>query len=650
VGVNDFNPNAVSPIGIYFDEVYENFALAQAFPLFDLERVEVLRGPQGTLWGKNTTGGAISFISRKPSFDTDGYVQATAGNYGELGVQGAGGGAVIADRVAARGSFFYESRNGFVKNIYNNATQGDIRDAAARLQVLLIPVDSLEITLNVHVRHNDGQANPNYLIPATGPGPIPGMNGFKEGSRFYTDENSGPDLDIDDQKGWLGNAKWEAGPVTLTSISAYENASRTTSGDGDSGPLMESVSRGFAQAKQFTQELRAAPTSPGAFGWVVGGHYFWESVSSDAASATLPAVPQLPSYGTFYTDTAFQQHTKSFAGFGNATYDFNRLFRLSAGARWTTETKEILLGAVNSGARGNASWNNVGSWWQRQSLNTPPGVAATQNTSRTWNAPTFDVSPSVHITPDATAYFHYGHGFRGGTYNGSVSTQANVSVVSPEYVDAYEIGAKTKWFADRLSVSVAAFHYAYENVQVLVNAATKSTTVTATVLQNAGSGTVNGAELETDILPVRAFRVHGALGLLDTRYGGFTTVNNNMVVNASGNQFTRSPHLTALIDAEYRIPFSKSVSIALGSDWEYMGHQFFNAVDQQNPNLQQNGYVLGNARLSLFSSGDRFELQGWVHNLTDLQYKIIGTQGGVGYNSVVWGPPRMYGATLIAKF
>jgi len=646
IGINDPSTNGVSPIGVYFDEVYENFTLAQSFPLFDLERVEVLRGPQGTLWGKNTTGGAISFISRKPSFDYDGYAQLTAGNYGELGAQGAGGGAIIKDRVAARASFFYESRNGWVKNVYNNKTQGDLRDAAGRVQLLIIPVDGLEITLSAHLRHNDGQSQATYYVSQNG-GPVPGLNGFQEGSRFFTYDINGPQTDVDDQKGGLANVRWESGPVALTSISAYDDASRTTS--GGSGPLEQLDSYAYAHAKQFTEELRLAPTKVDRLSWVIGGHYFREGLFSESAGATLPAIPQLPAYGTYYSDTAFIQNSESFAGFANASYDFYQWFRLALGARWTTETKDINLGAVNTGARGKAVWNNIGDWWLRTSVQTPLQVSATQVDGRTWSSPSFDVSPSFNISEDVMAYFHYGHGFRGGTFYGGVNAQSNVSVVGPETVDAFEVGAKAKAFKDRLSGTIAAFHYEYHDIQVLVNGVTPNSTVSATVLQNAGGGTVNGAELEAEALPVENLWLHGNLGLLDTRYDGFTAVNNGSVVNASGNQFTRSPHLTWLLDAQYRIALPAATSLVLGTDWEYMGHFFFNAVDQQNPNLQQDGYVLGNARVSFFARDDLLELQLWIHNLANEAYKILATQGTPGVQSWVFGPPRMFGVTATAK-
>jgi iron complex outermembrane receptor protein len=653
IGNNDTSANAVSPIGVYFDEVYENFALAQAFPLFDLERVEVLRGPQGTLWGKNTTGGAISFISKKPSFDFDGYGQVTAGNYGELGLQGAGGGPIVTDRVAARASFFYESRSGYVQNVLTNKTQGDLRDAAGRFQLLVIPVDQLEANFSVHFRHNDGQSQAFYLVDSKGnPTAIPGMNGFKEGSRFYTAENGGPDIDVDDQKGGLANLKWEPGRVAITSISAYEDSSRTTNGDADYGPLDESRAYAYAHAKQFTEEVRVAPVKVDRLSWVLGAHYFQEALTSDSVSASLPAIPQPVGYGTFYSDTLFYQHTHSYAAFANAAYDFFSWFRLAAGARFTSDSKDINLGAVNSGARGKAVWNNVGNWWNRGSVQSALTPVAAQVDSRTWNAPTFDISPSFNISKDLTAYFHYGHGFRGGTFNGGVTVQSNVSVVNPETVDSYEIGVKGRLFDDRLAGSISAFHYDYQNIQVLVNGqlSVNGSTTVATVLQNAGTATGNGAEIELDALPIDRLRIHGGFGFLNATYGGFEAVNAGQTVNASGNQLVRAPHFTGLVDVEYRVPLPASTSIGIGTDWEYTSHQFFNAVDQQTTNLQQGDYVIGNARVAFYTARDRWEVQGWMHNITDTEYKILGIQGAPGYNAIMYGAPRTYGATLTARF
>ena len=652
VGNNDTANNANSPVSVYMDEVYENFVLAQAFPLFDLERVEVLRGPQGTLWGKNTTGGAVSVTSQKPSFEPGGYGELTVGNYAELGFQGGAGGPIVKDRIAARGSFFYESRNGFVTNAYNGQTQGDLHDVAGRVQLLFVPTDNLEATASIHFRHDDGQSTPSYLVGPNGArSAIPGFNGFTEGSDKYVYDATGPGIDIDDQKGGLFNAKYEAGPVTITSISGYENASRLTQGGSGSDPLPIAEAQSLGHAKQFTEEVRVAPTKADRFNWVFGGHYFWESLYSNSVAATLPFIPAVTGYGSFYGDTQFEEHTQTFAGFLHAAYDFVDWFRLAAGFRWTNDTKSIHLIDVNSGARGAAVFNNPAAWWLPASVSSPLGVAATQDTTQSWNAPTFDVSPTVNIGKDLTTFFRFARGFRSGTFNGSVTAQSNVSVVNPEYVNDYELGAKGNFFQHRLAVSVAGFHYDYQNIQVLVNAQTGAgATTTATILQNAGTATINGAEIEVDALPIPALRLRGNLGLLDAWYGGFTAVNNGAVVNASGNQLVRAPHETAMIDGEYRIWLPASNSLGLGTDWEYRGHQYFNAVVQNNINLEEDGYVLGNARITYYTWDDHLSVQAWVHNLANLEYKILGTQGSPGYNSIYFGPPRTYGATLTGRF
>ena len=647
IGINDPSTNGVSPVAVYFDEVYQNFTLAQSFPLFDLERVEVLRGPQGTLWGKNTTGGAVSVISRKPRFETDGYAQFTAGNYKELGFQGAGGGTIIKDKVAARASLFYETRDGWVKNTYNGQRQGDLRDVAGRFQLLIAPVDPLEILLSVHARHNDGQNQATYYVGEKG-GPIPSLNGFEEGNRFYTYDFYGPLTDVDNHVGELANVKLDVGPVTFTAISGYDDASRLNT--GGTGPLAQNNARTFAHARQFTQELRVAPSKVDRLSWVVGGHYFKEKLFSDAASASLPAIPQPAGYGTYYTSTIYNQKSESVAAFANVSYDFTDWFRLAAGARYTSEKKEIDLNAVNTGARGAASWNNVSNWWARKSVQSPLQQSATQVESNTWSNPSFDVSPSFNLTRDATAYFHYGRGFRGGTYYGGVNAQANVSTVKPETVDAFEVGLKSSWFQNRLRTTVAAFHYEYDDIQVLVNAQTANNTVSATILQNAGSGTVNGAELELDALPVEGLRIHGGLGLLDTKYGGFTAVNNNQVVDASGNEFTRSPHANALIDVEYRVPLPGANAVALGTYWQYSSRFFFNAVDQSNANLQQGKYATGDVRLTFYTPRDAADLQFWMHNVTNSEYRVLATQGTPGVQTRVYGPPRMFGATLTVHY
>lgn len=174
VGVNDPSGNVVSPIGVYYDDVYLGDTAYHAFPIFDLERVEVLRGPQGTLWGKNTIGGAINYISRRPRFKTEGYARLEGGIFGSWAVQGAAGGSVIDNLLAARISVNYEDRGGYYRNLFTGERDGETRDAAIRLQLLLTPAPDLDVLLNVHARDLKDGGSPGYRI-GTGAG---GANSF----------------------------------------------------------------------------------------------------------------------------------------------------------------------------------------------------------------------------------------------------------------------------------------------------------------------------------------------------------------------------------------------------------------------------------------------------------------------------------------
>ncbi|MET0270130.1 MAG: TonB-dependent receptor plug domain-containing protein, partial [Sphingomonas sp.] len=241
VGSNDPAANVVNPIGVYFDEVYVNSPFFQAFPIFDLERVEVLRGPQGTLWGKNTVGGAIHYISQKPAFEQSGYVRAGVGNFGSVFGQGAFGGSVIPDKVAARGSFFYERRG---DNTNNKGTgdggTGRFDDFAGRAQLLVTPADDVRILLSGRVRSFDGTPISRIFEPA-----FPDTPAQKGASAPVDDYGNAPPAgrnnyasNVDGrsetkQRGANATIEWTPGDYTITSITAWDKGDNLSLFDGD---------------------------------------------------------------------------------------------------------------------------------------------------------------------------------------------------------------------------------------------------------------------------------------------------------------------------------------------------------------------------------------------------------------------------------
>jgi iron complex outermembrane receptor protein len=699
VGSNDPAANVVNPIGVYFDEVYVNSPFFQAFPVFDLERVEVLRGPQGTLWGKNTVGGAIHYISRKPSFEPGGYVRAGIGNFGSVFTQGGFGGAVIPDKVAARGSFFYERRG---NNYHNNGTAesgtGRFDDYAGRVQLLVTPVDDFKILLSGRVRNYDGTPIPRFIEPASpdtaalkgAPAAADDYGNVPTGSRSVYSANV-PGTSKTKQRGATLNIEWTPGDYTLTSITAWDKGDNLSIADADYTNFEGSRSRTDLSSEQFTQEFRITSPREDRFNWILGAHYFWEDFHSDATTATVGTTAYLDR-GTgpqrwrhaYYQNVLYDQKAKSYAAFGSGTFEITDALSLTAGARYTSEKRAATINIYNPNGDAARRLNTVApgvaptaarplityvdptTWWLRTSVTaSTPFTPFVSSPSKTWNRFTWDVTPQLKLGKDALIYARFARGFRSGTFQASATAAAQFDPngIAPEDLYSYEAGVKTSWFGGKLTANFAAFYYDYKKIQVLVQGVPVSaggTTVFTARLINA-EGWSKGLELDVAARPIDGLRIGGSIGLLDTKYTDDFIPNNpnTGLLFGKGNEFTRAPHFTGNIDAEYTVLLG-GLDLTFGTDWSYRTSQYFTVNAQETDpaandfnvsNYQrQKSYAIGNARIGVSDADDRLEFQLFVRNLTNKNYKILtfGTQQGARLTTL--GERRTYGASVSAKF
>jgi iron complex outermembrane recepter protein len=654
-GVQSFDsPN---PVGIYLDDVYIGNASATGGPLFDLDRVEVLRGPQGTLWGKNTTGGAINFISKKPSFTPDGYLKLDYGTNNDKTIEGAFGGPIRGEELAARGSFHYENSDGRFNNRYTGEQGGVIEDSGFRVQLLDEITPNLEALLGIHFRHytNDGAT-----ATVTGTG-VNGAyrNGYIPDDSISSVATNAANTSDAKQNGVLLNLKWQLGKLTFTSISGYEDYIASSQTDSDNTPL--EISRGWtdASSRQFSQEFRLASPREDRWNWVTGLHYFNETIDSDISGAKLPAaaaaisVPGNPSYN----NTDFSHKTKSYAVFGSTTFNFTDDLAVTAGLRWTTEDKTLDWRRLSSA---NASFNNTAEWWRLNSVNGTL-ARATSNEDQSWDDWTWDVTPEYKITNNLRTYARIAKGFRSGGYNTAATSQTAIDqIVNPEYLTSYEIGLKSEWFEGRLNANVNVFKYTYEDIQVnVVGPLPTSQGASVSYLQNVKEGKASGAEFEIEALPIKDLHINASLGILNTKFtdfgvpGGFDNNGNaTSVVDYSGNRFVRSPHYSGVLGVDYDIPLWTGGKLVLGTDWKYQSKQYYFTTNQNDKLLGSSAYALGNARVSYVTADQKVTWTGYVKNISDKKYlnhALPGTAGATGDTSI-WGDPRTVGVSLTTRW
>jgi iron complex outermembrane receptor protein len=651
IGTNETAASTVSPIGIYNDEVYLNNVYIQGFPLFDSERVEVLRGPQGTLWGKNTTGGAIHYISRKPAFETDGYAKVGIGSFGEKTFQGAVGGPIVDDRFAARISFYNESRDGWVTNEATGRKDGAVKDQAVRAQVLWLPVTGVDALLTLKTRSLDGDKSPSFYLKDNTPGQTITNPVYAGPLNDDTIAQAGRFEEVLDSDGASLKVNWNIDNYTLTSISAYDSGNRVLWGGS---PIAIDISRSRAEShsRQATQEVRLTSPREDRWNWIAGLYLFKEVLTtnqqnrSDAVAGASPSSTSPTATSPFafnLGDTS--QNTESYALFGSTTFKIDEQWSVSGGLRKSVEKKEFA--ANYQAAPSNATFkNNVSEWWQQGAVSAlNPKVS--NSDSATWDEVTYDITPQWKINPNVNAYLRYAHGFRAG---GFVENNGVITRLDPETLNGTELGFKTQWLDGRLTFNTAIFNYDYKDIIVGVLLPVPGTTTTRQVQENAATGYSRGAEFEVAYAVLPKLRVGGSLGLLKTRYTDYSSSASGQTINATGNRFTRAPETSVTFNVEYREPLGDGAQVGAATDWSWRSKQYFNAVNQTNPLLSQDAYALGNARLFYRAPGGRVEVSAFVRNLTDETYSVLATGPSQGRTREVYGLPRSFGLSATWLF
>jgi iron complex outermembrane receptor protein len=688
VGTNNTDANGVSPIGVYRDEIYIANFYAQAFPIYDLQRVEILSGPQGTLWGKNTTGGAVSYISKAPSFTFGGYGKASVGSDNQRSVEGAVTGTIIPGKLAGRLSVFHDQDDGWQRNVYagdvtppsatawstaNAQRVGANDETAARAQLLFTPSHDLEVLLSYHLRRYKGDqyqsyvlpdvyiapvANPVYNLGYTSPSnPLPYGYGWAAGVAKQTIDNDGGLLRV----------TWTPGDLTLTSLTGYEKNTLLRSAAGNTAvPLANNVSRQLTPDEQYSQEFRLASSPTKRFNWILGAYYFDEDNVSDSWAGNLN-VYTAPAAARSYSDIYGRTKTTSYAAFGTATYSLTDRLKLTFGGRATRETKDFSQAFILG--TGTVLFNNPAAWWQADSVSSPLVRNSVASIKKTYNSFTYDITPQYQLTDKALLYFHYSYGYLSGGFDSRRNNNVSPAILQifeyqPERIRTYELGLKTEWLDGRLVANASAFYYDYPSIQVLVILPTTgvNTNSTATVgngYSNA-AGEVWGAELTVDAKPIEALRLRGALGLLQTEYTKFpvqTGINYprlglvNAAIDPSGNIFTRAPKVTFSAGATYTFDLARYGELSVGGEYRYLSKQYFSPTIEFDPTLQQKGYGLVNTNVAwAFGPERKNRLSVAVQNATDEQYLIHAIAPSNNGAAGRQGRPRSVLASLSTSF
>lgn len=629
IGLSDANIWNINPIGTYNDEVYIWNASTVGFPTFDLERVEVLRGPQGTLWGKNTTGGAVHFISKKPTFDSDGYLKAAYGNFNENLLEGAIGGTLVEDKLAGRLSLFSQGSDRYVQNPLQSGSE-KWRDSAGRLQLLATPSDDFSANLNVHFRD------------FSGPVLSSGNRNNVEQSRFKVPSLVDRDDELDQLGGSLTLKKEFASGINLTSITAVEDFEREQFG-GDAVPYESSRTHSRFTVDQVSQEVRLTSSDADQLTWILGAYYFNGTLKSASHTGVLPGSQTANgnARAISYRVNDYESEVESYALFGNLSYQFTDKFKLAVGLRGTQDTADVDL--LSRSAASGFSYGDVNNWWVPDNIQGTLNTTAVQVDDKTWDAFTYDITPGYDINDDFRVYFRYAKGYNGGNFNASAQTQNLVQVIEPEYLTSYEAGFKSEWLDNLLVFNLATFYYDYEDIQQKAVTLDPSNNQEIQTFINAGGGYSRGLEAELTWYPIDNLTVQFNLGYNNTK---FTDFQDTPTSNVRGNWFNRVPRIISNIQLSYEIPLQTGASIVLDTDWAYRSKSYFNATNQTDPVLIEDPYTIGNVSVGYKSASGKYSVRAYSANVTDEIYRNTSLVTGM-YSH---GAPRTYGVSATVKF
>lgn len=685
IGTNDPNQNNEGPLSIYVDEVPIILQKNQSFPLFDLERVEVLSGPQGTLWGKNNTGGAIQFISKKPSFDTGGYAKANLGRFDSQIFEGAYGGAIIDERLAARGSLYYETYDGWAKNILTDNYGPELKDINGRFQLLANLTENLEAQLILNFRSADISNNPSYTVGgrnapgsavtqtnpngiitqgqtagqiAAGGGYVPP---YGDDPDAYSDFWGGGGKTKDHRNSAILKLNWQLGEYNLTSITGFvgghQNALSLV-GVPANTTLARSSTNNSDESKQLSQEIRLSSPIDRDITWIAGLYYdhLDAAVYNRGARFRNGGSATVGTNRDQYTESSWDQTSESQAIFGNVKFRFTEKAALGVGLRVTRQEKEITersLSISDTAGANRVDFSGEDTWYQGNGVTFLANPTVEVLSSKISNTKvTGDITQEYRFSDDFLGYAKVATGFRSGGFNQSI-TAGQIRVLQPETIVDYEAGFKSTWLDGRLTFNTAVFYYDLKNIQLNIQQAVfdSSGTLLATSAAGQSDGKVQGIEFETNALITPNWHLNANLGLLRSEYTNFDYTVGGVQRNASGNEFYRTPKTSFRLDTDYTFHLSPG-KLVLGTDWSFRSHIYHNATVQNDPTQETPSYWLGNARLTFVPHSKKWQVSAYANNITDRQEpflrQIVNATNGTYPVSV--GTPRTWGVTATINF
>ncbi|MEM9287396.1 MAG: TonB-dependent receptor [Pseudomonadota bacterium] len=588
ISFEDIEKSFDPAVGVMIDGVVIGTNTGQLLNPFDFESVEILRGPQGTLFGRNTTGGVINVRRTRPTGELGLRGQATIGNFGRREYQVVANAPVIEDKLAIKGSFFLQNFDGFYHNATLNQTAGETDFWHASVAALFTPNDRISVLLT-YDRMRDRGETINSSLSQTGLDVIcaaPGVPGFaapQECNRntdedLYTifSEREGPIED--DINAITAEINVSLGRFDLTSITGWRDQDEDVQQDFDASSARFFFTRRLQNYSQFTQELRLAGQITDALDGVVGLFYFNSEYDLTQFSefGNALAFPFQTNEGVSVINATTDHEATAFAAFADAQYQLTDNWRINGGVRWTYEEKELFRDeAFNLDPTFNIVQDGTGPLPAGNRFITFAGGGDEDFDELTWR-----IATDYKFTADFMGYASIARGFRSGGFNGRANSLSSLGPYQPETVTTYEVGAKTDWLDGRLRINFAAFVSDYQDKQEeVVRPVDEGGNAQETVVENAASANIKGIEIEVTAIPFDGFTLQTSLGLLDADYDEFLRdINGDLVPDdVSTLNLRRTPDTTFSISGNYEYPLG-SGTLNTNVSFRYLDSYFTSIV------------------------------------------------------------------------
>ena len=657
IGMNDFAANFDAPIALYVDEVYRSKPYMASVPFFDIGRVEALKGPQGTTFGRNSTGGSVNFYTNEPVFYNEGEFAVQADNHGRARVEGVAN-IVASPELALRASYYIaQGAGGPWRNLYTGKDFGAPNQLAGRLQAKWESGDTTVRLLGYGFRDRS------ELTPYKGPGifnadgslcpqlftnrilnqhdaclkfpvnPGPGTEGQREPTGFRNFAADQPWKANNSALGGYARIEHEAGPVTLTSITSYDTFTRDQTEDSDSSIFASTNSLYYSNIHQFSQELRAT----GSFGplrMLLGGYYENDRIrTNESANLAENTIVLLPPFAPRLA-SSFEQKVRSLAVFTNNEIELSDQLSVVLGARYTSDRTRIdgdtFLGADDPAESNRAITQLI--------------PVDSIDDSRTDNTTSFRGQVNFKPSRDNLLYASISRGFRSGGY--SVPFGGTISTFSPEQLTAYEIGLKSRLFDRSLNLNLATFYYDYKDVQATVN---DPASPLVQITRNIGKSRTYGAEGDITWQPDDTLTMRLGATYLDAKYSDTDAevISYNGNIALEGKRPINSPKWSFQGYLSKSVPISDTLNLTATTDARYVGKRFLSITNQ--PFDAAPSYWVQNARLAVGASDESWELAVWGKNIWNEDY-LTYINNVSFFRLQIYGEPASYGLSARFKF